>query len=87
MSKIEQNYKVGDTVELSDIALENENYTEFIGESEKLIITDVYTSTSEHPGFDSSAGMALYSLKRKKTGSPICFDLYDNELEFIYNRN
>ena len=83
MNKIEQNFKIGDTVELSDIALENENYTDLIGESEKLIITEVYTSDKEHPGFDASVGMALYSVKRKKTEAQLPFDFYDYELELI----
>ena len=79
-SKIEQNYKSGDIVELSENALDNENYIGFIGEDEKLIVTQVYTSTSEHPGFDTFLGMALYSLKRKGTHEELPFDLYDWEL-------
>jgi hypothetical protein len=85
VNDIEQNLKVGNVVELSESGWDNENYHNFFDgvDNVKLVVTDVYKSTSEHQGFDSGVGMALYSTKRLDNNEVVPFDLYDYELEYV----
>ena len=82
---VEQNFKVGNIVELSESGWDNENYHDFFEgvDNVKLVITDVYTNQSEHQGFDKGVGMALYSTKRLDNNEEVPFDLYDYELEYV----
>ena len=81
--EIEQNYEVGDIVELSESGWDNESYHDFFNDKDNvlLLITDVYKSTSEHQGYDEFIGQALYSTKRVDDNEEVPFDLYDWELE------
>jgi hypothetical protein len=81
---IEQNFKVGNIVELSESGWDNENYHDFFEDVDnvKIVITDVYKNQSEHQGFDTGLGMALYSTKRLDNNEIVPFDLYDYELEY-----
>ena len=81
--EIEQNYEVGDIVELSESGWDNESYHDFFNGKDNvlLLITDVYKSTSEHQGYDEFIGQALYSTKRVDDNEEVPFDLYDWELE------
>ena len=81
--EIEQNYEVGDIVELSESGWDNESYHDFFNDKDNvlLLITDVYKSTSEHQGYDEFIGQALYSTKRVDDNEKVPFDLYDWELE------
>ena len=81
---VEQNYEVGDIVELSESGWDNESYHDFFEgvDNVKLVITDVYTNQSEHQGFDTGVGMALYSTKTLENDEEVPFDLYDYELEY-----
>ena len=58
-ARIEQNYDVGDTVTLTSDAIDNygKKYR-----NKKFEIESVATSKRDHPGFDDSAGQALYDL-------------------------
>jgi hypothetical protein len=82
---VEQNLEVGNIVELSESGWDNESYHDFFNgvDDVKLVVTNVYKSTSEHQGFDSGVGMALYSLERLDDGKEVPFDLYDYELEYV----
>jgi GNAT superfamily N-acetyltransferase len=81
---VEQNFEVGDVVELSESGWDNEGYHDFFKgvDNIKLVITDVYTNESEHQGFDTGVGMALYSTKTLDNDEEVPFDLYDYELEY-----
>jgi len=81
---VEQNFEVGDVVELSEIGWDNEGYHDFFKgvDNVKLVITDVYTNESEHQGFDTYLGIALYSTKTLDNDEEVPFDLYDYELEY-----
>ena len=73
-------YRVGDKVRIvSDN--DNENYDSYRGKA--LRIAKVFTSTKFHPGFDESAGSALYDLVVAGTNEAVPFSLYDWELEKI----
>lgn len=65
------NYYIGQEVKLSDAGLENENYARF--RDKTLTINHVAHNQREHPGFDESAGSALYDFD----GCP--FSLYEWE--------
>ena len=82
---VEQNFKVGNIVELSESGWDNENYHDFFEgvDNVKLVITYVYTNKSQHQGFDEGVGMALYSTKRFDNNEIVPFDLYDYELEYV----
>lgn len=70
--RIQQRYRKGDTVELTDDALDNygKKY-----KGKKFKIVSVSKSDRDHPGFDSSSNSALYDLDN------LDFSVYDWELK------
>ncbi len=73
-------YKIGDRVKVSDYN-DNDNYDDF--RDKVLIITDIYTNSSEHMGYDESMeGMALYEFITEE-GEEIPCALYEYEIEEI----
>ena len=69
-------YKIGSFVSISS---DNENYSNYIGK--KLKICHVATNESEHKGFDSYIGQALYDLIECESGKYLPFSLYEYELK------
>jgi len=78
--KIQRNYKIGDKFKLSSDALENYG-DKYAGQT--FTVTAYYdhynkspwgSDSTGSPGFDASAGTALY-------GSELPFDLYEWEME------
>jgi len=68
---MEHNYIKGDKITMSDDAVEG------YGEKYRGVVYTVlagYTNSQEHPGFDSSAGSALYDFEE------IEFSLYEWEM-------
>jgi hypothetical protein len=58
---------------------DNKSYDEFRGDV--LIVTDVYSSAKDHPGYDESVSpQKLYGLKTRD-GETIDYCLYDYELD------
>ena len=89
---MKQRFVVGDIVRLASDAKENECYAKF--RDDDLRITSVstrYMPAKEffaqgkpegyHPGFDASAGCALYDVERMD-GGDIPVSLYDWELKY-----
>ena len=70
-------FKTGQKVQITS---DNESYIDFI--DKPLVISDVFRSSKDHPGFDESAGSNLYEFYNVD-GVEVPFALYDWEIELI----
>ena len=76
--RIKANYRKGQQVRITS---DNDSYAGYM--NEVLVISGVFRSVKEHPGFDESCGQALYEFKVKSTREVLPFALYEYEFEGV----
>ncbi|MCK0441081.1 hypothetical protein MUG78_16905 [Gordonia alkaliphila] len=74
-------FSVGEQVELTDDARDNDTYQRLGICTMSMTITAVATSVAQHPGYDPGlTGEALYDLVATDTGALVPVSLYEYEL-------